>query len=453
MRQKATQEDARPRALVVDGCSFQRQLLTLICRTAGFETLEAGSGRKAIDLMAKAPCSLLVTDLDLPELDGFQLLHHMADSGGAADLLLVSSQGHSILNSADRLARTLNFNVIGALEKPIIAEDMLDLLNGRCDKPSMIELLGDPRQGPTMEPLSHSIIEQGITNGSLVAFYQPKIHHQDSAIVGFECLARWRTAEGLILEPGAFLPMVEELGLMTSLTQVMLNHAIKDIAAWQTLGWPMPVSVNLSADSMTDTNLPDRLAWLVAENGVRPTSITLEITETKLMEEAAECLEVMSRLRLKGFGLSVDDFGTGYSTLKQLQYFPFTELKLDQSYVRSSLSHQPSRAVLETGIQLARSLSLSCVAEGVETTDHADLLASLGCHNHQGYLYGKPMPAADIPVWIAGWLERGGTMMAVEPEIAYPTYLSHRPIGMPDISPRGPSGRGSPLSSRSGQAG
>jgi EAL domain-containing protein (putative c-di-GMP-specific phosphodiesterase class I) len=166
-------------------------------------------------------------------------------------------------------------------------------------------------------------------------------------------------------------------------------------------GRPLPFSINISPVSLKRLDFPDVLKEAVESAGVPATRVTLEITETSLLEYEADALDVLARMRLKGFGLSVDDFGTGYSNIDRLRMFPFTELKIDQSFTQNALKDAFARACVETSVRLAKELGLKVVAEGVETSDMWDLLADLGVDEAQGYLMARPMPVGDFAKFLA----------------------------------------------------
>ncbi len=174
---------------------------------------------------------------------------------------------------------------------------------------------------------------------------------------------------------------------------------------WQSsgLGEDINVSVNLSLKSLADTTLADRLTKTVADAGLHPKHMVLEITESAAMTDVAHCLENLARLRMKGFGLSIDDYGTGYSSMQQLSRIPFSELKIDRSFVTDVALYPQRRVILASSIDMARKLGLKVVAEGVESRVDWDRLKELGCTMAQGYFIAKPMPAAEFSTWAANF--------------------------------------------------
>jgi EAL domain-containing protein (putative c-di-GMP-specific phosphodiesterase class I) len=184
----------------------------------------------------------------------------------------------------------------------------------------------------------------------------------------------------------------------------------------------VPIAVNFSFESLTDTELPDRLEALVVEAGLTPSSMTIEITETVALADIGHSLETLARFRMKGFEISIDDFGTGFSSIQQLTRLPLSELKIDQGFVTGAARNAVLRAMIESSVTLANRLNLKTVAEGVETRDDWDMVDQLGCAAAQGYLIGKAMPAEDLPAWYADW--RAEAYPALRPRPGAPPRLS-----------------------------
>lgn len=399
----------KQKALIIEDSSFQRNMLSIICTEAGFLTVLVENGLQALEAIGEMDFSLIITDLEMPKMDGLQLIGELAKCNVDAQIIFVSGHGESVLIAAQALAKESGLNIAGIINKPYMPEDVLRLLKEKC-LTSTSQSANPKFEKQFQGKLSPNAIARGIKDGAIIPYYQPQVCHQNKSLLGFECLARWKTTSGAILSPVSFIPIAEEHGMMKELSDVILQRAFEDMSHWFKKGRCLPISVNISMDNLEDIEFPDRLMELTNAYDVPPSAITLEVTETKVMDDARDCLEVMSRLRIRGFGMAIDDFGTGFASLKQLQHFPFTELKLDRSYVAAAVDHARSRTVLESGLQLAENLGLSCIAEGVETTQQANLLMSMGCTQHQGFLYAKPMPCKDVLPWTQS-LFRG-----IEPE-------------------------------------
>ena len=231
-------------------------------------------------------------------------------------------------------------------------------------------------------------------------FYQPLVDLRLSRLVGWEALARWHQPEIGLIGPDRFIPLAETEGLMAALTERVLNLAVEEMSRWEPgrLGDSF-VSVNFSATDLKDAQFPDRLERLCRKHGVAPARLRLELTETAAMGETVRFVEVLTRLRVKGFQLAIDDFGTGYSSLVQLHRLPFSELKIDQTFVRGMATSEEAAIIVSAIISLGHSLRLELVAEGVEDGVTADLLKAAGCEVAQGYHFSRPMPPQDIARW------------------------------------------------------
>ena len=242
----------------------------------------------------------------------------------------------------------------------------------------------------------------GLAGGEFIPYFQPKVALANREVVGAEALARWVRPGHGVLAPGVFIPAVQSAGMLGAMTDAMVVAAARQCRAWHDAGLDIPVSVNLSVSSLGDRDLPQHLAELVAAQGLAPEHMTFEITEDGVLHQTM-AREILTRLRLQGFGLSIDDFGTGYSTLQQLLEAPFDELKIDQSFVRSAPTDEEAAAALACSITLARSLKLRVVGEGIETEAHWRFLQDAGCEIGQGYSIARPMPGEAMAAWTHAW--------------------------------------------------
>lgn len=221
-----------------------------------------------------------------------------------------------------------------------------------------------------------------------------------------ETLVRWRHPQDGMVFPDQFIGVAEAHGLIDDLTRVVLTGALAQAKVWQDAGWVLRVAVNVSMVSLTSLDFPDFVAGLAAQAGVPPQEVVLEVTESRLMRDLRAPLEILTRLRLKRFRLSIDDFGTGSSSLAQLRDLPFDELKIDKSFVHRAWTDETLRAMYDASLGLARQLGMEVVAEGVEDRNDWDLLRRTGCDLAQGYFIARPMPAADLSGWMVDWQER-----------------------------------------------
>jgi len=223
----------------------------------------------------------------------------------------------------------------------------------------------------------------------------------ERVMVGVESLVRWQDPERGLMGPGALIPVAEESGLINDLTNAIFKAAMAQSGAWLAEGLDFKVSVNVSVENLDQFDFPDFVVDTAAREGVSPSSVILEVTESRIMADVLKPLEILTRLRMKGFGLSIDDYGTGASSMQQLRRIPFTELKIDREFVAGAPVDDEARAMLVSSVGLGKDLGLTTVAEGVETQEEWDLVAALGDDVVQGYFVAKPMSGEAI----AGWIE------------------------------------------------
>jgi diguanylate cyclase len=230
--------------------------------------------------------------------------------------------------------------------------------------------------------------------------YQPKLSLPGHAVGGVEALVRWQHPHLGLLHPGAFVEMAEHTGLIKPLTHYVLTHALRQCAAWRADGLKLQVAVNVSPRSLLDRALPATVAAALTETGLDAAQLKIEITETAIMADPAVAVQVLERLATIGVALSIDDFGTGYSSLAHLRRLPVEEVKIDRSFVQNMAREDGDRAIVRSTIDLASSLGLTVVAEGVEDRETLQQLSGLGCDQAQGYYISPPVPAAELSAWL-----------------------------------------------------
>jgi diguanylate cyclase (GGDEF)-like protein len=232
--------------------------------------------------------------------------------------------------------------------------------------------------------------------GEIVLFYQPILDLASGLVNGAEALARWRHPSRGVLPPIAFLGLIADAGLMGPFTMDVLDQALVQQSRWSMAGYDVCVSVNISAASLRDDELPDKIAGLIAKRSVNPSRITLEITEDSFIADPEQALLVLERLRGLGVELSIDDFGTGFSSLTYIRRLPVSELKLDRTFLTGAPEDRRAVSIIRSTVDLAHSLGLRIVAEGIENLEALELVDDLGCDAAQGYLMGRPVPAEDF---------------------------------------------------------
>ncbi|HEX3436627.1 MAG TPA: GGDEF and EAL domain-containing protein [Pseudacidobacterium sp.] len=249
-----------------------------------------------------------------------------------------------------------------------------------------------------------SELRNAIETGELVLYYQPEVDLQSGRVISLEALVRWVHPERGLIPPSEFIPIAEETSLILPLGDWVLKEVCRQIVAWRATAAEsieLRVSVNLSAKQFAQPDFIERVSGVLETSGVDAKAVSLEMTESSLMEDSDAALKTMQHLRRMGVGLHMDDFGTGYSSLNHLHRFPFDTLKIDRSFIQRVTSRKESQEIVSAIVHLAQSLKMNVVAEGIENADQLQWLQSLGCHFGQGYYFAKPLPASAISAIIA----------------------------------------------------
>jgi EAL domain-containing protein (putative c-di-GMP-specific phosphodiesterase class I)/CheY-like chemotaxis protein len=388
--------------LVAEDHDFQRRTLVSLLKEMGArQVFDAADGKAALELFrgGAATVDVIISDLDMPGMDGMELIRHIGEAGIPVSMILSSAIDHAVLSSVQAMTKGYGITLLGAIEKPVTLQK-LEAAIARYQPP---QPRSDRPRAP-VSPFSVDEIRHGLQNGEFEPFYQPKIDLVTEQVESAEALARWRHPDKGIVGPYAFIGVMEDGGLIDDLTWVMLQTSARQRRAWAERGLELAISVNLSLKSLVDTEIADRITQIVRSEGVEPSTIILEVTESAAMTQVPQALENLARLRMRGFRLSIDDYGTGYSSMQQLTRVAFTELKIDQSFVINALDDDACRVILESSIEMARKLKIRSVAEGAETRAHWDLLKLLGCDIVQGYFIARPMAASDLETWVGQWV-------------------------------------------------
>ncbi|HEX4114088.1 MAG TPA: EAL domain-containing response regulator [Stellaceae bacterium] len=376
---------AAGRLIVIDDDPGVGIYVGRVARRAGFDVIVTADPADFKQRVRSWHPAVIILDLGMPEIDGVELLRFLADERVAARILILSGFDDKILDAANRLGTARGLNMAGVLRKPVLLEDLSHMLR---------------RVGHDVSAVTALRLAEGLDAGELFLEYQPKIALDTMRPVGVEALLRWRHPELGLVPPMNFIPAAEETDLIHRLTQWVLSEALRQHGAWSDLPVTLSVAVNLSAKNVDGDDLADLLSPGAGPPGFEPRQLILELTETAAMRNAEQATDMLTRLRIKGVGLSIDDFGTGYSSLSQLQRLPFSEVKIDKSFVMDCVTSKENAAIVYAVIDLSHRLGLKVVAEGVETADALRLLAKAGCDGAQGYFISKPIGGDKIPAWI-----------------------------------------------------
>lgn len=387
--------------LVAEDQELPRSLVVAILESLGaLGVYEAEDGRAALEISREIsrPFDLVITDIDMPDMDGMAFIRKLSELHQGVSLVITSALDRGLLDAVEAMCTAYGARLLGTLQKPVGAEALGALIAHHR-----------PRRTPEQHVSAHATpftlddVLRGLACEEFEPFMQPQVDLTSGRVVGAEALVRWRHPEKGLVAPYAFIELLEAEGRIADLTWLMLAKSAAHCRAWRDAGLEIRVSVNLSARLLDDATMAEAIIWQVHNQGLAPQHMTLEIAESAAMSHMGPVLENLLRLRLKGFGLCADDYGAGYSSMQQLRRVPFTEMKLDRSFVTHAARREAGRRVLETSLQMARSLGVRAVAEGVETQDDLNLLREIGCEVAQGYHLARPMPAQDFPQWAAGW--------------------------------------------------
>jgi EAL domain-containing protein (putative c-di-GMP-specific phosphodiesterase class I)/FixJ family two-component response regulator len=382
------------RLLILDDEDAVAQTISAIASGIGYDVQVCIDPNEFFARLGQWQPSHLAVDLVMPAMDGVEVLRRLAAMGCHARIIVTSGMGTRVLESARNTAIERGLNISGILPKPFRSQ-------------ALRELLSDAQATPLAAAVSESNVSQitepelarAVENGEFVMHFQPKVRMSDRRTVGFEALVRWQHPMRGLLPPGEFLPLAEK-----SACFVQLSYHFFGIA----MGWfagvcrqfPVSMAVNLSALCLNTLDLADTLSQICERHGVDPQRVILELTETSTMTKPTEATDTITRLRIKGFQLSIDDFGTAYSSMALLTRLPFSELKIDRAFVQTLTLSGDSRKIVDSTIKLARSLQLTTVAEGIEDDKTLAVVSELGCDVAQGFYFARPMDGEKATRWL-----------------------------------------------------
>jgi len=292
--------------LIVDDDSFQRTVVTKVLNLLGVIQVASVADGHAAELRLGEGWDLLILDLNMPGMDGIEFLNVLADHALKPALIFFSGEDLRLLEVAEDLARDLGIRVIGSISKPINRSKIEALLD-------RVELkTAPPAKSFTQFELSEAEVRAGLAADAIRLVYQPKVDAVSLDMVGVEALLRWETPDGALLGPGAVVPVAERTGLMFTLTQAIFKAAMMQLSQWYQAGYRWKVSCNFSVSDLTESSIVRVLEDALTASGAPTDLVILEVTESKLPEDVSRVMSSLTRMRLKGCGISIDDFGTGF---------------------------------------------------------------------------------------------------------------------------------------------
>lgn len=390
---------------VVDDEYQQVDLMIDLIDIAGFSALGFTSANLFVE-QSISNNDIVLLDLNMPNMDGIEVMRVLHARGCMPTYILISGFDKRVLHSAKQFAESKSITVAEIFTKPINSQDFIRCINQLYGKKKLNfdELTHHKNihgSSAVKEELPLADLHNAIKQHQFVLFYQPQLSLQSGKLRGFEALIRLQHPEHGLIFPDQFIELAERNDLMRAITREVIQLVIKDYSSFCDAGIPPKISINISAQDLLNLSMPEELAAQLKANNIPAESIMIELTESAVLTSVSDSLDILNRLRMKGFSLSIDDFGTGNSSLVQLYQAPFTELKIDQHFVMKMMGDDEAMSIVKICILLAKELKMETVAEGVETEEAWDKLKELGCDIAQGYYKSRPLPLKACCEWVA----------------------------------------------------
>jgi len=399
----------KQRVLVLDDDPQIGRTIARIAETAGISARHVEDAEAFFRLLEAWRPTHLVLDLVLPGMDGVEVLAHLAAHDCRARIIVSSGLGQRVLEAAGRTAAERGLDIAGVLPKPFSPSQLRGLLwpeaspAPRPEAGSAVATEAERTLAVTAEDL-----ERALAHDELELVYQPKVACASGALVGFEALVRWMHPQRGVIMPGRLVPPAGVHGMMGALTERVLDlaldwfHGYLQAAPADASGDADAVclAMNIAVEPLQDPRFVERILERCRAADLAPARLIFELSETAAMDEPVASLGLLTRLRLHGFQLCIDDFGTGYSSMLQLVRLPFSEIKVDKSFVINAVDSKEARTVARSIVDLGHSLGLLVTAEGVEDAGTMAYLNTIGCDRAQGYFVGRPMAGDDVSRWV-----------------------------------------------------
>lgn len=350
----------------------------------------------ALDAGAAPVVNIAILDLDLPGTDGLALLQRLGELHCAARVIVTGARPADLLFSVETLAEAYGIELLGAIARPLTAVNLKPLLENYSPLPRRAHAQSGLR-------FDFGQIGAGLQQRQFEPYFQPKIELATGQVKGLEVFARWNHPQHGVLSPVAFMEALVDSGRVDFLDWSMIEQSVERCRWLHDQGIAVPISLNVAAETLAHTAFVGLMVACLERHQVAPGDVTFEISESSVLNTDPDFIERLIRLRMMGFGLAIDDYGTGRSNLQLLARIPFTELKIDRSFVDGASKRLPLSTVLRSCLNLASSLNRKSVAVGVETRRDWDFLQGLGCTYAQGYHIANPMQATAFPTWLNDW--------------------------------------------------
>ena len=390
--------------LVIEDEQVIRENILKLLKAEGYDVTGAENGAQGLNAALSNLPDVILCDVMMPQLDGYGVLVALRSHPVTATVPFVFLTG-----KADRsqVRQGMELGADDYLTKPFTKAELVGAISSRLKKQAALaQQQYNLRSSQSSALLQEAAdrLEQIKTSlcGALKreefqVYYQPQVNLQTGKIMSAEALVRWLHPEKGLISPAEFIPDAEETGFIVQLGEWVLQTACRQMQFWQNAGFSLEqVAVNLSPRQFHQPDLSSRVAQILAEIGLAPTSLELELTESMMVEDAESAIATLQQLKNLGVSISIDDFGTGYSSLSYLTQYPFDVLKIDRCFISSITDGCTNAAIVKAIIEMAHSLCLEVIAEGVETEAERDFLWRYECDTMQGYLFSPPVSAADF---------------------------------------------------------
>ncbi|WP_017530649.1 EAL domain-containing response regulator [Pseudomonas fluorescens] len=398
--------------LIVDDEPQVRKLLETLLQHEGYQTRSASCGEEALASVAQQPPDLILLDVMMPGMDGFEVASRLKANPATANIPIIML---SALNEPGARVSGLHTGAEEFISKPVEHIELwlrvrnLLRLKAHGDQlkqhSAMLEQQLQRHSEDSTRMNVHDLARQdletalrdAVERDEFTLHYQPKVDVASGRICALEALLRWDRPGYGAVSPAVFVPVLESLGLIVPVGRWVIETVCRQIATWQRedIG-AVEVAVNVSGHQLIEGDLIADIGLILEQTGVQAHWLEVELTEGSLMDNTQHTIASLQRLRAKGVKIAIDDFGTGYSSLAYLRRFPIDTLKIDIAFIREVTTNPQDAAITRTIIELAHNLKLRVVAEGVETQDQMAFLKEAGCDQIQGYLFSRPLPVESL---------------------------------------------------------
>jgi EAL domain-containing protein (putative c-di-GMP-specific phosphodiesterase class I)/ActR/RegA family two-component response regulator len=390
-----------PKILIIEDEELVRENIIDLLEVEDFETIAAANGRIGVHLAISEGPDLILCDMMMPELDGYGVLTALRQERTTATIPFIFLTAKSAKSD---FRQGMDMGADDYITKPFTRAELLSAIMNRLEKHATLKRYLSPQtvinnfspKKQLLEISLHRAIKQHNFQ-EFEIYYQPIVDIASGKIVAAESLLRWRSPELGMIYPTEFIPLAESTGLIVPIGKWVLKSVCKQIQRWRDAGFSsFFVAVNLSVIEFNQPDFLQKVVNFIAVNDLEPHYLELELTESMIMQDVNSAIATMSKLQSLGVKIAIDDFGTGYSSLIYLKNLPINTLKIDRYFIHNVATDPQKSAITKALIQMAHNLNLDVVAEGVETEAELAFLRQNNCNSMQGFLFSRPLPAAEF---------------------------------------------------------